>query len=47
MECLKCFVAEERISAAQLTAIGALGDAELLYFDWDKKDYLRIPVTAG
>ena len=44
MACLKRFIADERISAAQLTAIGALSDAVLLYFDWDKKDYLRIPV---
>ena len=28
MECLKRFVADERIFAAQLTAIGALRDAE-------------------
>jgi hypothetical protein len=32
------------ISAAQLTAIGALSDVVLMYFDWEKKDYLRIPV---
>jgi uncharacterized protein len=42
--CLARFVAEQNISAAQLTAIGALRDATLLYFDWDMKDYVRIPV---
>jgi predicted DNA-binding protein with PD1-like motif len=42
--CLKRFVSGEKISAAQITAIGALSDAVLLYFDWQKKDYLRIPV---
>ena len=26
------------------SAIGALSDVVLLYFDWDKKDYVRIPV---
>lgn len=44
MACLGKFVATERIFAAQLTAIGAFSDAVLQYFDWEKKDYLRIPV---
>ena len=44
MDCLKRFVAAERVSAAQLTAIGALSDVVLMYFDWEKKDYKRIPV---
>jgi uncharacterized protein len=43
--CLTRFIAEQKISPAQLTAIGALTHAVLLYFDWDKRDYLRIPVT--
>jgi hypothetical protein len=42
--CLQRFAAEERIRAAQITAIGAFSDLVLLYFDWDKKNYLRIPV---
>ena len=42
--CLKRFIADEKLSAAQLTAIGALSDAVLLYFDWAKKDYVQIPV---
>lgn len=41
---LKSFAARERISAAQVTAIGALSDAVLKYFDWDKKDYRDIAV---
>jgi predicted DNA-binding protein with PD1-like motif len=45
MECLQRFVSSERISAAQLTGIGAFSDAVLMYFDWEKKDYLRIPVA--
>jgi hypothetical protein len=44
MERLNGFVAAERIGAAQLTAIGAFSDAVLMYFDWDKKTYSRIPV---
>ncbi len=44
MECLQRFVTAERLGAAQLTAIGALSDLELMYFDWEKKDYTRIPV---
>ena len=44
MTSLQRFVAAERIGAAQLTAIGALSDLVLMYFDWDKKDYQKIPV---
>src|SRR5437762_1541765 len=45
MECLQRFVNEQHIFAAQLTAIGAFSDVVLLYFDWDKKQYQRIPVS--
>jgi uncharacterized protein len=38
------FAKREQISAAQLSAIGALSDAELNYFDWNKKTYEKIPV---
>ena len=44
MDCLQRFVVAEGVHAAQLTAIGAFSDVVLLYFDWEKKDYLRIPV---
>jgi predicted DNA-binding protein with PD1-like motif len=44
METLQSFVERERITAAQFTAIGALSDVILMYFDWQKKNYLRIPV---
>ncbi len=43
--CLKSFVEREGIKAAQITAIGALSDAKLNYFDWEKKAYQAIPVT--
>ena len=45
MSCLQTFVEKERISAAQFTAIGALSDAKLNYFDWEQKKYLPIPVN--
>ncbi len=38
------FVIQEKISTAQLTAIGALSDVMLKYFDWDEKRYREIPV---
>jgi Plants and Prokaryotes Conserved (PCC) domain len=37
MQCLSQFVAAENVSVAQLTAIGALKDVTLLYFDWEKR----------
>jgi uncharacterized protein len=42
--CLHEFVTRERVLAAQITAIGALSDVVLLYFDWGKKAYLKVPV---
>jgi predicted DNA-binding protein with PD1-like motif len=44
MRCLEDFAGAERISAAQITGIGALSDAQLNYFDWEQKKYLAIPV---
>lgn len=38
------FADREGISAAQISAIGALSDVELKYFDWDKKKYEVIAV---
>ncbi|MGH8328096.1 MAG: PPC domain-containing DNA-binding protein [Steroidobacteraceae bacterium] len=35
---------EHSVTAARFTAIGALSSATLGYFDWQKKDYLRIAV---
>ena len=45
MACLERFAAAEKVSAAQMTAIGALSDATLMYFDWEKKDYRSVPVS--
>lgn len=41
---MKAVAARENIRAAQITAIGALSDVVLLYFDWQKKSYCKIPV---
>jgi uncharacterized protein len=37
-------VQRENIHAATFTAIGALSDAVLLYFNWEKKEYETIAV---
>ena len=44
MACLKRFVEQERVDAARFIAIGAFRSAVLGYFDWETKDYQRIPV---
>jgi predicted DNA-binding protein with PD1-like motif len=44
MGCLQDFANKERVSAAQITGIGAFSDATLNYFDWEQKKYLPIPV---
>jgi uncharacterized protein len=44
VEVLSKFAIKERIAAAQVSAIGALSDVELRYFDWDKKVYQKIAV---
>ena len=41
---LNRFAAENNLSACRFTAIGAFSEAVLGYFDWEKKDYERIPV---
>lgn len=38
------FAAHQKLSASSFTAIGAFSEAVLGYFDWDKRDYERIPV---
>ena len=44
LENLLAFAKENRLSAAEFTGIGAFSDAVLGYFDWQKKEYERIPV---
>jgi uncharacterized protein len=41
---LNGFAREHGIRAAQLSAIGAFSDVVLGYFDWESKEYARIPV---
>jgi hypothetical protein len=41
---IRAFAADERISVAQITAIGALSDVVLKYFDWDAKEYRDIAI---
>src|SRR6188508_2761336 len=44
MSTLAEFVGEHRLSGSHFTAIGAFQNATLGYFDWNTKDYKRIPV---
>jgi hypothetical protein len=39
------FAEEQNLTASGFTAIGAFSEAVLGYFDWEKKDYERIPVN--
>jgi hypothetical protein len=41
---LTAFAREKRLAASHFTAIGAFQEATLGYFDWQKKDYLKIPI---
>jgi predicted DNA-binding protein with PD1-like motif len=43
-EALNAFAAEHHLSAAQVTALGAFSSVELGYFDWQRKEYARIPI---
>lgn len=38
------FAREHAVGAAQITAIGAFSDAVLGFYDWEMKDYRKIPV---
>ena len=38
------FARQNRLGAGHFTAIGAFRDVTLGYFDWEKKDYKKIPV---
>lgn len=44
MSVLGNFARTQNIRAGRFTAIGAFEGATLAYFDWEKKDYLEIPV---
>jgi predicted DNA-binding protein with PD1-like motif len=38
------FAKEQRLSGSHFTAIGAFSDVTLAYFDWQTKQYKKIPV---
>jgi uncharacterized protein len=42
---LTAFAQKQSLSASHFTAIGALSDALLGYFNLEKKDYKKIPIT--
>jgi predicted DNA-binding protein with PD1-like motif len=42
---LTAFAREHRVTAARFAAIGAFQEATLGYFDWQGKDYQKIPVN--
>ena len=44
VRCIESFARERRLSAARITAIGALERATLGWFDWDEKSYREIPI---
>jgi predicted DNA-binding protein with PD1-like motif len=43
--CLQSLASTQRLSAAQVTAIGAFESAILSYWDWETKAYQDIPVN--
>lgn len=46
MSCLERAAREHGLSAAQITAIGAFSEATLMYFDWERKAYVPVPVPG-
>jgi uncharacterized protein len=44
MACLQRLAEDEKLSAAQITALGAFQSAELKFFEWETKEYRSIPV---
>ncbi len=45
MSLLARFAEQHNLDAAHFTAIGAFSEVVVAYFDWEKKDYLRIPIS--
>ena len=44
MSLLERFARENNVTAARFTAIGAFREVVVGYFDWERKEYLRIPI---
>lgn len=45
MSLIARFAEEHGLTASRFTAIGAFSEATLAYFDWETKEYQRIPVN--
>jgi predicted DNA-binding protein with PD1-like motif len=45
IERLTSFARDRQLHASHFTAIGAFSGAIVGYFDWEKKDYRKIPIT--
>jgi len=41
---LAAFAKENRLAGSHFTAVGAFSEVTLGYFDWEKKDYKKIPI---
>jgi predicted DNA-binding protein with PD1-like motif len=41
---LLAFAKEKHLGGSHFTAIGAFSDVTLGFFDWDKKDYQKLPI---
>jgi hypothetical protein len=46
MSCLGRAARSERLSAAQITAIGAFSEATLPFFDWESREYHPVRAEA-
>jgi predicted DNA-binding protein with PD1-like motif len=44
MSLLERFARENNVTAARFTAIGAFREVVVGYFDWERKEYVRIPI---
>ena len=45
MQGLLAFAKQHDLAASHFSGIGAFSDVTLGYFDWERKDYIRIPVA--
>lgn len=45
VESLFAFAREEALGAAGVSAIGALRRATVAYFDWERREYMPIPIS--
>lgn len=45
VDLLKSFASDHQLKASSFKAIGAFSEATLGYFDFEKKDYIKIPVN--